>query len=289
MWGLLSREGGTKAAPDVCAVVICATFVSLWGRGLGGAPDEPHAVSLLSPEGSGVGTSKTPPAVVPPADGLVTFKLRLAESTALQWQALLWQRRLYLQLPPGPLQDGSKEALVALLEYAEEELHCSHVLVCFQKDRPDKVVICATSVSLWGRGLGGAPDEPHAVSLLSPEGSGVGTSKTPPAVVPSADGLVTFKLRLAESTALQWQALLWQRRLYLQLPPGPLQDGSKEALVALLEYAEEELHCSHVLVCFQKDRPDKALYMADINPEEDIHTDKASLLAGIVIRVHGPI
>ncbi|UYV82954.1 hypothetical protein LAZ67_22001522 [Cordylochernes scorpioides] len=32
-----------------------------------------------------------------------------------------------------------------------------------------------------------------------------------------------------------------------------------------------------------------ALYMADINPEEDIHTDKAPLLAGIVIRVHGSI
>ncbi|UYV70106.1 hypothetical protein LAZ67_7001810 [Cordylochernes scorpioides] len=30
-----------------------------------------------------------------------------------------------------------------------------------------------------------------------------------------------------------------------------------------------------------------ALYMADINPEEDIHTDNAPRLAGIVIRVHG--
>ncbi|UYV68794.1 GREM2 [Cordylochernes scorpioides] len=32
-----------------------------------------------------------------------------------------------------------------------------------------------------------------------------------------------------------------------------------------------------------------ALYMADINPEEDIHTDKTPQLAGIVIRVYGPI
>ncbi|UYV69808.1 K02A2.6-like [Cordylochernes scorpioides] len=31
------------------------------------------------------------------------------------------------------------------------------------------------------------------------------------------------------------------------------------------------------------------LYMADINPEEDIHTDEIPLLDGIVIRVHGPI
>ncbi|UYV79738.1 hypothetical protein LAZ67_18000534 [Cordylochernes scorpioides] len=31
------------------------------------------------------------------------------------------------------------------------------------------------------------------------------------------------------------------------------------------------------------------LYMADINPEENIHTNKAPQLADIVIRVHGPI
>ncbi|UYV68917.1 hypothetical protein LAZ67_6001664 [Cordylochernes scorpioides] len=35
--------------------------------------------------------------------------------------------------------------------------------------------------------------------------------------------------------------------------------------------------------------PAETLYMADFNPEEDIHTDKALQLIGIVIMVHGPI
>ncbi|UYV73429.1 hypothetical protein LAZ67_10003167 [Cordylochernes scorpioides] len=40
---------------------------------------------------------------------------------------------------------------------------------------------------------------------------------------------------------------------------------------------------------YQPGQLSPALYMADINPEEDIHTNKAPRLAGIVIRVHGPI
>ena len=33
-----------------------------------------------------------------------------------------------------------------------------------------------------------------------------------------------------------------------------------ESFVRLLEYAEEELKCSHLIVCFKKDRPDRGDY-----------------------------
>jgi len=40
--------------------------------------------------------------------------------------------------------------------------------------------------------------------------------------------------------------------------PDGFPDGSREALVALLEFAQETLDCSHVLVCFNKARDDRA-------------------------------
>jgi len=50
------------------------------------------------------------------------------------WDALVWQCRLYVLVDVSQMNDsGSKEAFVALLEYAEEVLECSHVIVCFEK------------------------------------------------------------------------------------------------------------------------------------------------------------
>jgi ornithine decarboxylase antizyme 1 len=45
---------------------------------------------------------------------------------------------LYIEVPTGCLPDASKEAFVALLEYAEEVLQCRHAVVCFKADRMDR-------------------------------------------------------------------------------------------------------------------------------------------------------
>jgi len=49
----------------------------------------------------------------------------------LGWDAVLWRQRLYVSVTPAALSNGSKEAFVSLLEYAEDVLEVSHVVVCF--------------------------------------------------------------------------------------------------------------------------------------------------------------
>lgn len=50
------------------------------------------------------------------------------------WDAILWRGRLYISVGASQMADsGSKEAFVALLEYAEEILECSHVIVCIDR------------------------------------------------------------------------------------------------------------------------------------------------------------
>ena len=47
------------------------------------------------------------------------------------WDAILFRGRLYISVGAAQMSEGgSKEAFVALLEYAEEVLECSHVIVC---------------------------------------------------------------------------------------------------------------------------------------------------------------
>lgn len=50
------------------------------------------------------------------------------------WNAILWDGRLYVNVTSQQLSDGSKAAFVSLLEYAEERLGCSHVIICLDKN-----------------------------------------------------------------------------------------------------------------------------------------------------------
>lgn len=49
------------------------------------------------------------------------------------WDAVLWRGRLYVSVTANTLCNGSKEAFVSLLEYAEDVLECTHVIVCLGK------------------------------------------------------------------------------------------------------------------------------------------------------------
>ncbi|KAB7500875.1 Ornithine decarboxylase antizyme 1 [Armadillidium nasatum] len=125
-------------------------------------------------------------------------------------------------------------------------------------------------------GLGGGFDAPHAanVSISSTEGSGVGSLIEPPVAgscfsdpvsesdvleaIESGSVRLSLEFHLAEQTTVVWETVVLGRNLYLYLG-GSLPKGSKEAFVSLLEYAEEALGCSNVIVCFKKDRADRAL------------------------------
>uniref|UniRef100_T1HP42 Ornithine decarboxylase antizyme n=2 Tax=Rhodnius TaxID=13248 RepID=T1HP42_RHOPR len=114
-------------------------------QGLCGAPDVPH-IQLQNHnkpqetelfEASGRGGSVR-----------ITFELKLTEQTEAIWDTLLIGKRLYIQVRPSFFPDGSKEAFITLLEYAEEVLKCTDIIVCLKKDRPDRAQLVRTFMYL---------------------------------------------------------------------------------------------------------------------------------------------
>nr|CAD7257665.1 unnamed protein product [Timema shepardi] len=78
----------------------------------------------------------------------LTFVPWFTDVTEVCWETALWQRRLYIQVPGCILPEGSKEGFVSLLEYAEEVLKCSHIIVFFKKDCNDRALLIRTFMYL---------------------------------------------------------------------------------------------------------------------------------------------
>jgi len=89
----------------------------------------------------------------------LSFQVSLTESIQVTWETLLVDRKLYVEVPNGILPDGSKESFVTLLEYAEDSLKCTHVIVCFKKNRTDRAALVRTFMFL-GFAMA-APGNPH--------------------------------------------------------------------------------------------------------------------------------
>ncbi|XP_035670096.1 ornithine decarboxylase antizyme 1-like [Branchiostoma floridae] len=117
-------------------------------------------------------------------------------------------------------------------------------------------------------GPGGAPDVPSGETDWG--GEGVSAEEDGHGAFAQrvfGDGLtqysselqsLRFQSRLTDSRLVEWQAVLWRSVLLVEIPAGILPDGSKESFVNLLDYAEEQLQCETVLICFKKDRNDRA-------------------------------
>lgn len=93
-----------------------------------------------------IGGAKTNGVTAAAAKSLVKrFKFRVSggdnASKLPPWEAILWQGRLYVNVTMQQLSDGSKEAFVELLEYAEEHLGCSHVVVCLDRQLKEMKVV----------------------------------------------------------------------------------------------------------------------------------------------------
>jgi ornithine decarboxylase antizyme 1 len=137
------------------------------------------------------------------------------------------------------------------------------------------------SVYIWAQGLGSAPDVPHAEDLsarLRTEGSGVGIIKEPPVSVKGLEngggggGTVQqragaggngvshlcFTVSLGDQQDVKWDTLLIGKTLFIEIPGDILPEGSRESFVSVLEHAEDVLACSKVIICFKKNREDRA-------------------------------
>jgi len=142
------------------AVPLQTTTASRWARGLCGVPDVPHACVKQPTGAHDVGYDKRHPSHQSIEGFWITFT-----SENIKWEALFWQKKLYLQIPDEGLPEGSKEAMTELLEFAEETLKVSHVTLSFRKDRTDRVQVIRTLMYLGFDSL--SPDHPLIPSDLA--------------------------------------------------------------------------------------------------------------------------
>ncbi|KAE8296794.1 Ornithine decarboxylase antizyme 2 [Larimichthys crocea] len=72
------------------------------------------------------------------------FHYQLSERRSASWDTALSEDSLFLEIPAGPLVEGSKEGLTALLEFSEEKLKVNYVFLWFHKGREDRLSIIKT-------------------------------------------------------------------------------------------------------------------------------------------------
>lgn len=65
----------------------------------------------------------------------------------LPWSIKFRDDSLYVELPQQ-LNDESKEKFITLLEFADDTLHCKHVIVYFEKTRSDRAALVKTFMFL---------------------------------------------------------------------------------------------------------------------------------------------
>lgn len=68
----------------------------------------------------------------------VHFHYKVTDVKDSCWEAVLSNQSLFVEIPDGLLAEGSKEGLLALLEFAEEKMKVSYVFICFRKSREDR-------------------------------------------------------------------------------------------------------------------------------------------------------
>jgi len=122
-----------------------------------------------------VGVSKEPPVSTTQCGNLnslvrthvtptsnLCFQVSLTDNILVTWETILVDHKLFVEVPSGILPDGSKESFVTLLEYAEDQLKCSHVIVCFKKNRTDRACLVRTFMFL---GFCAVPPGDHLVPI----------------------------------------------------------------------------------------------------------------------------
>ncbi|CAK6954457.1 LOW QUALITY PROTEIN: ornithine decarboxylase antizyme 2a [Scomber scombrus] len=127
----LGRHKGHKH-PRYLEAIMLNTEESSWDHSLGVLlhKDEKLTVTQVAP------VSGNP--------SLLRFHYQLSERRSAFWDTALSDDSLFLEIPAGPLVEGSKEGLTALLEFAEEKLKVNYVFLWFHKSREDRMSIIKT-------------------------------------------------------------------------------------------------------------------------------------------------
>uniref|UniRef100_A0A8C4WV30 Ornithine decarboxylase antizyme n=1 Tax=Eptatretus burgeri TaxID=7764 RepID=A0A8C4WV30_EPTBU len=143
---------------------------------------------------------------------------------------------------------------------------------CFSREKKGNKTILKIFHTAWVQVPCGVPDAPHP-SLRIPDGGGDGqwdrdllvplASDSRLIVTEDSSGggkpnILHFCTKLTSTRCVQWDAVLRGSSLFVEVPPGTLPEGTKESLTSLLEYAEEKLLVDNVIVCFYKNRLDRA-------------------------------
>jgi hypothetical protein len=72
------------------------------------------------------------------------FVVSLGSGQDVKWDTLLIGKTLFIEIPGDLLPEGSRDSFVSVLEYAEDILGCSKVIVCFKKSRDDRASLIRT-------------------------------------------------------------------------------------------------------------------------------------------------
>lgn len=80
----------------------------------------------------------------------ITLKLHVTEATYSVWDTIMNPDNniLYVALPSVLLPEASKQSFITLLEFAEEKLEASAVVLCMRKDRFDRPNLVRTFLFL---------------------------------------------------------------------------------------------------------------------------------------------
>jgi len=122
----------------------------------------------------------------------------------------------------------------------------------------------------------GAPDVSHGgitlhrnSSIITVNDSTVASKLVPPSICDLAKQSrqeaikITLSITLLDSLTVQWDSILFNEELFIHIP-NTTTDNSKEAFIALLEFAEEELCCKKVVVYFDKTKPNKSKFHSPV-------------------------
>jgi len=73
----------------------------------------------------------------------ITFKLQIARDSEVAWESILFQEVLYIRIEANN-PAISKMGFLGIMEYAEDVMAVSHVIVCFDKNNPIRQLLVRT-------------------------------------------------------------------------------------------------------------------------------------------------